>query len=230
MANIVIVQDIRDEGLTVDDITDARIDILSAGWQQWLETRCGMWFSSKTLDMLLDGSGGRTLFLPIPIIDLTALYINENTTALDSSYYTVYNRYEPFDDRKNPRIKLKRSNSTDIFVGYSSSVFATGDLNQRLVGDFGYVESDGSAPYLIKRAITILIIATAELLGDSQIDQLKIGKAIEEVTDRHRVRYSDLWDELQSSMATGLTEVDEALRIYKRPIQIGMARSSYSIV
>jgi hypothetical protein len=227
---IIQVADIRAEGLTVDDITDARIDILSVGWQQWLEDMCGVWFESQSLDMNLDGDGSRVLHLPIPIISLTALYINESTTALSSSYYTVYNRYAPYDDRKNPRIKLKRSNSTNIFVGASSSKFAVGDLNQRVVGDFGYVESDGSAPYLVQRAITQLIIATAELIGDSDIDQLKIGKAIEEVTDRHRIRYSDLWDELNSYMPTGLTEVDQTIRMYKRPIHIAMARSSYSSV
>lgn len=228
MANIIQVADIRAEGLTVDDISDARIDILSAGWQKWLEDKCGVWFSSKTLDMNLDGDGSRVLWLPVPVITLTALYLNESTTALDSSYYTVYNRYFPYDDRKNPRIKLKRTNSTNIFIGSTSSKFEVGDLNQRVVGDFGYVEQDGSAPYLVQRAIIVLIIATAELIGDSDIDQLKVGKAIEEVTDRHRIRYSDLWDQLNTYLPTGLTEVDEAIRMYKRPIHISMARSAYT--
>ena len=219
--------DIRNEGIDEFELSDARAISLSAGWQQWFNHRTGQFFIPRELDFKIDGDGSRVLWLPFPVIELTALYINESTTALDPTSYTVYNRYFPQDDRKNPRIKLK--GQTSSIYGYSGNLFSVGDQNQRLVGTFGYVEEDGSTPHLVKREILTLINATKENMGDGEIDVLKSGRIIEEVTDRHRVRYADLWDKLKSWQPTGLTEVDEALRIYRRPVHVGAPRSFASV-
>lgn len=222
----VTLQEIRDEDIDEDDLSDDRARFLLKGWQDWIDRRTGMWFLPKYMDFYVDGNGSRVLWLPIPVITLEELYINEDTTVLDSSYYTVYNSRDIInDDRKNPRIKLKRS-SGSIFQGIAhNSTFEAGDRNQRLVGYFGYTESDDSVPFLIKRAIMILVNVTKENMSDGQIDELRGGRMVEEVTDRHRMKFANLWDDIGAWSVTGITEVDEALKIYRKPAFIGMART-----
>jgi len=220
----VTVQDIRDEGITVAELSDDRALFLTTGWQKWFEARVGQWFTPKDLELEFDGNGSRVLWLPVPIIDVTALYINDDfTNAVDTDNYTVYNRYVPDDDRKNPRIKLKRS-TTDIFSAASGYKFVAGDLNQKVVGSFGYIEEDGSVPYGVWRAIIQLVVTTMEVLSDGDIDAMRSGRVIEEVTDRHRIEFSSLWDDIQQWSPTGLTDVDNALAMYRKPAYVGTPR------
>jgi hypothetical protein len=221
---IVSLQDIRAEGVPDTELSDERALILSYGWQKWFEHMTGRWFTPKEMTLTLDGDGSRVMWLDVPIITLDELYINDDfVNAVATDDYVVYARTYP-DDRRNPRIKLKRK-SGSIYEWNTERKFLVGDQNQRIVGTFGYVEPDGSAPFLVQRAIMTLVLATAELKGDSEIDQLAVGRKIEEVTDRHRVRYSDLWDEIVAWKPTGFTEVDEAIRLYRKPAYIGMARA-----
>lgn len=221
---IVSLQDIRDEGLEVSELSDERALILSYGWQAWFEFRTGRWFTPKSMTLDLDGDGSRVMWLDVPIITLDELYINDDfVNAVSTDDYVVYNRSHP-DDRRNPRIKLKKK-SGSIYEWGSERKFLVGDQNQRLVGTFGFVEEDGSAPFMVQRAIMSLVLLTAELKSDSEIDQLAAGRRIEEVTDRHRVRFANLWDDLMAWSPTGISEVDEALKLYKKPAYIGMARA-----
>jgi hypothetical protein len=223
-ALIVSLQDIRNEGIDDTELADDRALILSYGWQSWIEHMTGRWFTPKSLTMNLDGDGSRVMHLDVPIISLDELYINDDfDNTLSTDDYVVYNRSYP-DDRRNPRIKLKKS-SGSIYESSTERKFLAGDQNQRIVGSFGYVEEDGSAPFLIQRAIMTLIIVTTELKSDSEIDQLAVGRRVEEVTDRHRVRFADLYDEIIAWKPTGITEVDEAIRLYRKPAYIGMART-----
>jgi hypothetical protein len=221
----VSLQDIRDEGFSEDDLSSERAIFLSMGWQDWFEHHTGLWFHPRELELLLDGNGSRVMWLSVPIIELTEVYINDDfTNALSTDEYTVYNRYFPEDDRKNPRVKLKRSTG-DIFSGSSNQVFQTGDQNQKLVGTFGFVEEDGSVPFAVKRAIMTLIAVTASNMADGDIDAMRRGLVTEEVTDRHRIAFTDLADEIGVWSPTGWREVDMALQMYRRPASIKMARS-----
>lgn len=221
---VVSLQDIRNEGLTEGELSNDRALSLSAGWQSWFEKKCGQWFTPRELDLLLDGDGSRVLHLNVPVISVTDLFVNDDfVNALDPSYYVVYNRLFPEDDRRNPRIKIKRS-SGDIFTSYTGSTFNAGDQNQKISGMFGYVEEDGSPPFAVMRAILLLIRMTAAQMNDDEVDQLRVGRATEEVTDRHRIRYSDLYDSLKKWSVTGITEVDDALVTYRRPAKIRSPR------
>ena len=221
----VSLQDIRDEGFTEEELSSERAILLSMGWQAWFEFRTGQWFYPKELELLLDGNGSRVMWLPVPIIALDELYLNEDfTTALDASEYTVYNRYFPSDDRRNPRVKLTRGERS-IFSSSRGRVFLTGDQNQKLVGTFGYVEEDGSTPIGVQRAIMTLIAVTSQNMADGDIDAMRRGLAIEEVTDRHRIKFANLWDDVGQWSPSGFKEVDDALAMYRRPASIDMARS-----
>jgi hypothetical protein len=107
----------------------------------------------------------------------------------------------------------------------SSSVFEIGDLNQRIVGTWGYTEADGSTPLAVSHAILVLVNMTKEYLPDDQIDQLISGRLVEEVTDRHRIQYSDLFDRLKTWGPTGVTEVDDAIKKYRAPLRITAPRT-----
>lgn len=220
------VEDIRDEGVTEDELTDERAGALIVGWSAWFERMTGNFFEEQELTLDFDGDGSRVLWLPVPIITCTALYINDDfTNARAATEYTVYNARGPVvDDRRNPRIKLKAAASANFFSS-SAGVFSIGDRNQRVVGTFGYTEADGSVPSPVKRAIIILIIATKELINDDSIDQLLVGKITEEVTDRHRIKYADLYDRIQKWAPTGITEVDAALAAYRCPTRVEVPRN-----
>lgn len=221
----VSLQDIRDEGFSEEELSSERAILLSMGWQAWFEFRTGQWFYPKELELLLDGNGARVMWLPVPIVALDEVYLNGDfDTALDATEYTVYNRYFPSDDRRNPRVKLTKG-QRGIFESSRSRVFQSGDQNQKLVGTFGYVEQDGSTPVPVQRAIMTLIATTSQNMADGDIDAMRRGLAIEEVTDRHRIKFANLWDDLGQWSPTGFREVDDALAMYRRPASIDMARS-----
>lgn len=220
-------QDIRDEGVTDTELSDDRALTLIRGWQSWLEKMTGNIFKETEATLDFDGDGSRLLLLPVPLIELTELYINDDfDNVVASTNYVAYTSRGPIqDDRKNPRIKLKLSSSQSIYSrSLSGGVFAIGDRNQRVVGSWGYTESDGSTPEPVCRAIKVLVIATKELLGDGEIDQLKFGKVIEEVTDRHRIEYADLYNRLKTWAPTGISEVDLVIQAYRAPMRVTAPR------
>lgn len=222
-------QDIRDEGVTVTELDDDRALILLWGWQLWFEDKTGLVFKPTSAELELDGDGSRMLLLPMPIIECDELYVNDDfTTPVSADRYVVYNKRGPIqDDRRNPHIMLKRTTGSGSIFTTSGSAgrFAIGDRNQKVVGTFGYVEDDGSVPYGVKQAIKILVIMTKEYLPDGDIDQMAIGRRIEEVTDRHRIEFADLFNRLKTWGPTGITMVDDALRKYRAPMRIGAPRT-----
>lgn len=216
--------DIRAEGIDAGELDDDRAEFLSAGWQSWFEHKTGNWFESRTKTFVLDGNGTRVLFMPCPIIAITALYINlDFDNAVDSDDYVIYNRYYP-DDRQNPMIKLKKEVSSSSFFNRNVGVFNVGDQNQKIVGDFGYVEEDGSVPFPVFRAILSLVVMSSEYMADGDIDVLRSGLITEEVTDRHRIRFANLFKEIGQWNSTGIAEIDDALRMFKRPAFVGSPR------
>lgn len=222
----VSLQDLRDEGITTTELSDERALSLIRGWQSWIEKMTAQFFTPKELTLDFDGNGTRLLQLPVPIIEVTNLYINGDfANVVDPACYTVYNRRGPVtDDRRNPRIKLKTAIGTSIFGVTYTGTFALGDLNQRIEGRWGYVEPDDTTPIPVKRAVMILVNLTKEFLPDGDIDQLRVGRVIEEVTDRHRITYADLYDRLGVWSPTGIAEVDFVLRSYRSPQRIDATR------
>lgn len=223
-SSYITLADVRAEGIDIDELSDARAAFLIEGWSRWIDRKTNNFFYERSLTLLLDGNGSRVMWLPFPIIELTELYINDDfVNVVSADDYIVYNRVVP-DDRLNPRVKMKRSEGS-IFSSITNRRFIVGDQNQKFVGKFGYIEDDDLPPFMIQRAIMALVVITKELKSDSEIDQFAGGKRIEEVTDRHRVRFANLWSDIMVWKPTGITEVDEAIAAYRRPAYIDMARS-----
>jgi hypothetical protein len=202
-----------------------------------LERATRQWFRPIPTQFYLDGTDSDTLHLPIPIISVETLKMNNDTVALDPGRYRVYAGCLLPDDRKNPRIKL-----VDTF-GYDRDIYTASDRTQRsrfhkgrqnqfVKGVFGYVESDGSTPAMIKRALLKLVIRNLSLplVGDPPMGlappAITTGMVKEEWTDGHQIKYQLSGGEIvpRKPGLNGLVndpEVEMIIRLYKAPT--GMA-------
>ena len=228
------------EGFSDDPPTDAQIDELILEWQDFLERATGQFYDPRILEFFLDGSGSNLLQLPLPIIDLEWIRINESTTNLSADEFVVYNgRQMPNDDRTNPRIKLK-SFAPSIFSDPEfrhtpfkrPRNFLPGSQNQQIRGTWGYVEADGiTAPPLILKALRRLVMRDAEAIADGGSPSgggsgpSPAGTVLEEWTDGHKIKYGDPGVAPVTATSTGDSEVDRIIKMFKRPLAIGGARA-----
>jgi len=191
-------KEVRDNGITVAQLSNARLAILIPRAIQLIERATRQPFRPVLVDAMLDGNHSPLMQLPIPIIGLEDVYMNGEDTATEHDWLAVYNGANPFqDDRKNPRVKFRNS------VVYSSSVpiwerpsdmnavarFVAGNKNQRVIGVFGYLEEDGSAPRLITEAAYRLVNANYAPVQPGGGSGVIVGAIKKEVTDRHSIEY-----------------------------------------
>lgn len=227
------IEDVRGEGIEdppADDVIQTSIDT----WTAFIERVTRQFFEPRTATVDLDGQDSHTLHLPVPIISVTSLFANGDfVNAVPTSKYVVYNgRGAPADDRQNPRIKLVQSVDNIFHVGHRSrfgTVFLRGMKNQRIVGSWGYTESDGSTPKLIKRALLKLVVR--DLLAQGSVGLSASvetpgapGAVMSETTDGHTIMYVNPLNKLTrpgTNAVTGDAEVDHILSQYRAPI--GMA-------
>ena len=200
MAYITIL-DIRDEGITVEEAADLRVTKIITQEQARIDRICGQWFEERELTLKLDGEDSDTIHLSVPIIEVTSLKINGTESALDPDQYVVYDSRTIPDDRKNPRIKLKRERrrgmGETVWLGeIDSHRFAKGYRNQEVVGKFGYLESDDSTPEEIKYALKKLVIRKLKSMAEQSQSQpggaslVRSGETI--VAERVEARASGL--------------------------------------
>lgn len=252
---IITIEDLEAEGMEIAPEDEDRIEneVIPRA-EQIIEDVTKMWFEERDLEITLDGTGSSTLFLPVPIIEVEALYINDDfTTPLSATAYSVYNRTGLYDDRKNPKIVLKRGNygATTVFGGEGFNThrtFLRGNMNQKVVGTFGYIDPvTGGAPPLIKKAAIILAITGATALntkhgettgggggGGGGGGSSTKGPVVEKWVDGNRIRYADVTASaaaagVVANPLTGNTEVDQILRMFRgpRPIAISSRPNGY---
>jgi hypothetical protein len=224
--NYVCVQDLREEGFTSAQMPDARALMLIQLWEDFVDQFTGQWFNPRAARLELDGSGSYLLQLGVPIIRVDSLQINGSSMVLPTSQYVVYDGVE---NRQNPRIKIRSAASSesenfyqvvggDLNGGTYNTLFGLGfnrgERNQVVTGLFGYVEKDGTAPLLIKYAVRKLISLNSAKMGFGQASTIA-GPVVEEVTDRHKIRYSEKM--LPTATLTGDPELDRILCRYRRP-------------
>lgn len=231
------VADVRAAGLVSNPPDDARIQASIILWQQTLERATRQWFRPIELEFYLDGTDSDALHLPVPIISISEVRLNTDTTPLDPMYWRAYTGRLLPDDRKNPRIKLVGTwgFQRDIFTApdrHTRWRFFKGRQNQYVKGVFGYLEPDDSVPQLIQRALLKLVLAdlAAPLIPTVPTGlvppPLTTGLVKEEWTDNHKITYQVAGGEIKSR-APGLSglindpEVQVIIKMYKAPI--GMA-------
>lgn len=221
----ITLQDVRDAGVTVTQADDATVLASIELWSQFMDRACGQWFEPRSLDILLDGTDSKLLWFQVPIISVSALYINELTTILDTQYYHVYNNLGAGlrDDRRDPKIALKDEQSVEFFARTVASMsewkFLFGRKNQRIVGVFGYVESDFSTPLQIQRAVLKLVTRALSASDSLNPDPVPIGPIVSEKTDGHSITYGGIsWGKKVGLLGiTGDPEVDQIIALYKAP-------------
>ena len=162
--------DFAEESLD-SSVTDTMLLDRILVWQRFIERATGNFFIPREMQFELDGNGTMLLQMPIPIISVSSITIDDD--EVDTDLYVVYNgRGETGrDDRKNPRIKMI-SSETSIFTGVGnfqnrSNVFTVGEKNVVVDGVFGFVEADGSIPSPIKYAIKKMVVKSSTPMGDS---------------------------------------------------------------
>ena len=227
------VQDVRDAGVTTAQASNSQVLMLIKAFQEVIERVTRNFFVPKQMTLEMDGGGHALMQLPWAIISVSDLFINDEfDTAVDPAAYLVYNgRGESGrDDRRNPRIKIKIS-ETSIFTGTGSlrrrtTIFEVGEKNQRIVGTFGYTDADGCVPETIQYALTKLVVQNIDKVtvgGSSPFS----GPIIEEETDRHRRKYADVLTGSKAWSATGDPQIDQMLAMFRGPWAMSAPRTQF---
>lgn len=216
---ITTIQDVRDEGVTVeiasDDLITAHIDT----WEAAFSDQCEQWFEERSGTLFVDGDNTPSTFLQIPIITIDSITDVVNSTVLSVSDYAVYNgRTMLQDDRRNPRIIL------------NTGLFYSGNRRWQIVGTFGYTEADGRAPAQVRRAMLMLII---EKLLNPIVETVGIppavvvsrpeGQTTFERTDDHEIRFANLEKQRSNYTNSGLTSnrfILETISKFRAPMGI----------
>jgi hypothetical protein len=203
--------EVRAEGVTEAQASDDRVTAAITLAGRYIDKVTGRFFEERNLTLTLDGDGDNTLLLPVPIVSVSVIEIGETEYDLDE--FEVYNRLYP-DDRGCPKIVFREG------------IFPEGNQNVEVTGVFGYLDTEGSGeeetrvtPGLIKRAcLKLVIIDLLPELGDSdEQEELRRRYVTSETTDGHSYTLSEL---AVSGGASGDTEVDRILGMYRRPIGI----------
>ncbi len=237
-----LVSDMRAEGVTLADATDARLQQLIVRASRYIERITGRFFEPRAQTLRLDGTGGRVLPLGHPVVAVDAVFIDtgpysRGDLAVDPSVYSVYNRHLTQglllpDDRDHPKLELFHGSDllgvrfTPPGLSLSSFTWPHGQQNITVRGVFGYTEPDGSpagrTPELIRHVTKLLVMRELPLLRDRD------GR--EDAQRRWRVASERTRDQAYSLEAlrlqgafTGDPEIDGVLEAFMRPPDFGAA-------
>ena len=238
----ITVQDVRDGGVptvAAGGPSDAEVLAQINTWQVFIERATRQWFVARAVVMNIDGNESSLMQFNVPIVSITYIKLNDSSDELDTTLYKVYNSVTNPDDRWNPRIRLVTSEERDIFSGpYRKLMFRKGEENQEISGSFGFVESDGSPPLLIQRALlklTIEKVMTPIYSATTPTFPLPSGATgalLSEKTDGHARTWAQAggptaWRRPGLIGVTADREILDIIKLYKAPIGIGAPVHKY---
>lgn len=210
-------QQLLDEGYP-STISVSRTEDLLMRANQTVEVITRNYFREVSGTFTFDGDNSYYLHTPISIISVTSLKINGNTEASDTGEYRVYNgRTPPNDDRRNPKIELRRSSSSSIYTGGVSTGRFQKGYDQVLEGVFGFLEEDDSVPLLITECVIALTIMYAETLYPKFYGRLGqvIGPIVRERTDDHEIEWRSSIRDIPNYIVPKY--IQDRLTLYKAP-------------
>lgn len=239
-----LVSDLRAEGVTAAEATDARLARLIRLASQYVDRMTSRFFEPRPMTLALDGSGGRIQLLGHPIIavhDVTlqvAMPAEIGELPVAPSFFRVYNRHltqallDP-DDRENPRLEF--FHESDLLgvqatpaasLGLGSLVWLRGVQNVIVDGLFGFTDPDGSpigrTPELIRHVTKLLTLREIPTMTDvAQREERQ--KRWRLVSERTRDQGYNLAPLRAQGVLTGDPEIDAILVSYQRPPQLGAA-------
>jgi len=235
---IISLSEVRDEGLTVSEVSNAKLESLIGLVNDYIEEATQQVFRPTPRTFRVDGPHHERLFLANPIIGIDYVKPDRSTEALEETALainftrvdlTYKDRLKP-DPRRNPSIALTPARFYLEASRYyrHNPMFGVGRLNHEIKGVFGFLESDGSVPKLIEQAALELVFANVVTL-EPGATTTTAGPLIEETTDRHSVRYgSTTASEGSSALATS-RRIEEILKAYRSPIGLGAPGPSLAI-
>jgi hypothetical protein len=221
----VSIAELREEGVTESDASDARLERLIALAERTIENVTGRFFEPRIQVITLDGSGTSGLRLPQPVIAIDWVATDPAPgrlaeALLEPTRYRVFNRhiatglFAP-DDREDPRLEL---------VG--DAVWPLGRQNIVVRGWFGYTDPDGSplgrTPAPIRQATMLLVLRELPRLVDvdARAESRNRGRI---VSERTRDQAYTLQALASVGAFTGDSEIDGLLVRYLRPPDLGAA-------
>ncbi len=206
------VADLRAEGVTAAQATDARLAALIDEASRTIDRVTGWFFAPRLRTFRLDGRDAPSLEPPAPPIRIDRLAVGGSELALDPDRLVVVGApVQPGFD--GPRLTLRRARS-----------FPRGDGNVEVEGLFGYTEDDGSphgrTPLEIRRACMLLVLRAIPALGDADSagDARNRWRLLEERTRDQSYR---LDRDARPAPMTGDPDVDAILARYRRPPAMG---------
>lgn len=240
----VLVSDLRDEGVTVEQASDARLQRIIDLASRYVDRITGRFYKPRRQALRMDGRGGRALLLSQPIIAIRgaeifpAVGFRGFSLPVDTDFLRVYNRHLTEDlllpdDRDNPRLEFFHC---EDFYGEAPArwgfprldnlVWPMGPQTVLVDGLFGYTDPDGSptgrTPELIEHVTKLLVMRELPRLTD--VD------AREDAQRRFRVISEKTRDQSYTLEAlrvhgafTGDPAIDSILVGYCRPPDIGVA-------
>jgi len=215
MGNYATEAEVRAEGASA---STERINARIAKWEQVVEQLTGNVFHVlEPGELAFDGNNMSLLHFNLPLVQVTAVKINGETTALDASEYRAYTGLTPpQDDRRNPKIELTPTGATSIIFRSAPAVFLKG-YYQRITARWGFVDP-GAAPgdYVTPPAIkgAVIQLVCLDLDGYFESGSAGAGSIVKEVTDGHQVEFASdkktLWSLVPSDVA-------DILLLFRRP-------------
>lgn len=224
MGNYVTTDDLVKEGLPAG--TDpARVTRRIAKWEAIVEKVTRQVFREiEPGELTFDGDNSRYLHFSLPLISVSSLKVNGESTALSSDEYRVYNgRSAPQDDRGNPRIELTGYRDGSIFSTRTHSIFARG-YDQKVTAKWGYTEADGSCPAPVKDAIIQLVLMDLDgvfekITGGTRTQPLTPIRR--ERTDGHEIEYMEIND-VRLTYTNIPKDIYDLLMMYRPPIGVAV--------
>lgn len=191
------IQQLREEGLSDTLVSNGKAITLLRRASELVEKITRNLFYETEGTFIFDGNNSYLLHLPLALIEVTSLTINNESSALGSSDFRAYTgRALPQDDRYNPKVELRRTQEASIFTSFKSRKFLKG-YDQTIVGKFGFLEPDGSTPATINECVIAIVMMTWQTLfarfgydsGGGGGPGPMIGPLKRERTDDHEVEW-----------------------------------------
>lgn len=211
------IQDLRDEGVTSEQASDARIRLALGTATATVERLTRQWFEPRPMTLVLDGTGRNALELRVPVAAVAEVRIDG--VAVPAGDLVIYARHldgmlSP-DDRRAPS------------VGLRGGRFPRGQQNVEVDGVFGFTEALGSGfdvgatPWLIRHVTKLLAMRELEQLTSPDRAAARNGhRVIEEQTRDQRYVLAPMQGSTFMG-ATGDPEIDGILVLFRAPIGIG---------
>jgi len=176
-------------------------------------------------ELTFDGNNSRILHFSLPLIEVSALKINDSEDAEDAADYRAFTGIEPpQDDRGNPKIELRYTAAPSVYNCNRFDHFARG-YDQKVTAKWGYVDPGDTpgtyvTPTAIKEcAIRLTVLDTQNTTGGSAGGGMAISPVKRERTDDHEVEYMEVED-VRMIYSMIPRDIYDTLSLYRGPLRI----------